>query len=113
MAQAPQNLPPEVLAAFERNQPIEALKLLMRAGVGATAARSAEAEEAAVPSIGGRRLRGRKAAAAPRPDTTAELPPSLLAEDGLSPGEVPRSAPGLWGWVLLALVAYLAWRLLR
>lgn len=112
MAHAPEHLPREVLAAFERNQPIEAFRLLMRAGVGAAAARSAEADEAGAQPIGGRRLRGRKAAAAPRPNTTADMPPNLLAEDGLSPGEVPRSGPGLWGWALLVLLAYLAWRLL-
>jgi hypothetical protein len=98
MAQSPDPLPREVLAAFERRQPIEAIRLLLRLRAGAAPA----ARTAARPQP-------------PRP--TASMPPAPpvgpARRGGLSPGEIPRSTSSFWAWVIVALVAYAAFRLMR
>jgi len=101
MAKAPDPLPPEVLAALERRQPIEAIKLLLK--------RRAHAADATPPGAG-RRSPGATAAPASAPPPATTDPTAF--REGLSPGEVPDSESTLWAWVLVALVAYLAYRLL-
>lgn len=98
MAQSPDPLPREVLAAFERKQPIEAIRLLFGLRAGAAP--------------------GARTAAPPQPPRpTASMPPpppvGLARRGGLSPGEVPRSTSSFWAWVIVALVAYAAYRLVR
>ena len=100
MTRPSDSLPPEVLAAFERHQPIEAIKLLLRMRAG-----------------------GHKAAA-PRPPAphhmVAAPPPAAAAPKhpnadlgGLSPGEVPHSESAVWWWVIAVLLVYLAFRVFR
>ena len=98
MAAPPQPLPPEVAAAFQRGEPIEAIKLLLKLRAGAA----------------GKPAPGRKpAASAEQKPREAAPPPRLGAfREGLSPGEVPRSASPITGWVIVALLAYLVYRLL-
>ncbi len=100
MANAPDPLPPEVLAAFERRQPIEAIKLLfqMRAN-----SRSGKKPAAGTPP---------KAGAALAADPDSPSPQPNASPDGLSPGEVPRSESAIWGLVVVVLVIYLAYRIL-
>ncbi len=98
MAKPNQPLPPEVLAAFERRQPIEAIKLLLvnRAGLAQTAQQQ---------------QRGRKVAA-PNPSAPGKMA-SIHPAKGLSPGQVPNTVSKFWGWAVVALFAYLAYRLVQ
>ncbi|MFT3780087.1 MAG: hypothetical protein QM772_17810 [Ottowia sp.] len=98
MATPPESLPPEVAAAFQRGEPVEAIKLLLKLRAGAP----------------GRPAPGRKPAApaAPKPRKAAPPPKLGAFREGLSPGEVPRSASAVTGWAIVALLAYLAYRLL-
>jgi hypothetical protein len=98
MASPPESLPPEVLAAFERGQPIQAIKLLL--------ARRASAPQAATPQA-----KRPPSAVPPRPSSPASTE-FLASGRGLSPGEVPRSISAFWGWVVAVLLAYVAYRLL-
>jgi len=96
MAQPSDPLPPEVAAAFQRGKPVEAIALLLKLRAGA-AGQSAPAAR-------------RPAAPKPRP---AAPPPGLGAfREGLSPGEVPRAGSTVTGWAIVALLAYLGYRLL-
>ena len=101
MATPPNSLPPEVLAAFERRQPVEAIKLLMTMRANATE----HAQSPAKPQAS-HAARAAKPPAPPQPSPTSVRP-------GLSPGEVPRTSSAFWGWVVVALFVYLGWRLLR
>ena len=99
MAAPLQPLPPEVAAAFQRGEPVEAIKLLLKLRAGSA----------------GKPAPGRKPAAASteQKPRKAALSPRLGAfREGLSPGEVPRSASAITGWVIVALLAYLVYRLL-
>jgi hypothetical protein len=89
MAAPPDSLPPEVLAAFRRRQPLEAIRLLL--------SQRAQSQPPA------------RSSPAPTPSSS----PTPAARPGLSPGEVPRSGSSFWGWLIAALFAYLAYRLLR
>ena len=89
MAKPPDPLPPEVLAAFQRRQPIEAIKLLLERRAGAQGT--------------------------PRPETAQTMtpPPAGRPHDpltDLAPGEVPRTGSTVSGWVVAGLVGYLAYR---
>lgn len=86
MAKMPESLPPQVAASIERGRPIEAIKLLLRA----------RAHGARVP---------RSPAASPQKQ------PPAGTRSGLSPGEVPRTESAVWVWVVVALLVYLAYRL--
>lgn len=101
MAKPSDPLPPEVLAAFERRQPLEAIKLLlaMRAGAAPRARLPAKSPAAQAASSA-------KPHAPPQPGATE-------SERGLSPGEVPRASSAFWGWVVVALFTYVGYRLLR
>lgn len=87
-----------VLAAFEKRRPVDALKLLL----------SLRAQGLARPPAPPPTPTGK--ANAPRPPTPPRATPH---RGGLSPGEVPRAQTSVWGWVVVALLAYLGWRLLR
>ena len=99
MVKPEEPLPPEVQAAFARGQPIEAIKLLISSRAGALAAAKAQAKEASRWSASG-------------PKATPASASNSQGDD-LSPGEVPRSNSAFWGWVIAALLAYLAFRLVR
>lgn len=101
MAKPPESLPPEVLAAFERRQPVEAIKLLlaMRAGMGPRARLPAQSPAA-------------HAAGNARPPAPPQ-PGAATPRNGLSPGEEPRTSSAFWGWVVVALFVYVGYRLLR
>ena len=101
MAKPSEPLPPEVLAAFQRRQPIEAIKLLLASG-------ASTAQQAKPPA---KRQPG-------APTSTPKAPvranvESIASGGGLSPGEVPRSSSAFWAWCIVALFAYLAYRLVR
>jgi len=98
MANAHDPLPPEVLAAFERRQPIEAIKLLLQMRLNS---RPGKKPTAGTPS---------KADAARASVPVSQSPQPDASPDGLSPGEVPRSESVVWGLVVVALVIYLAYR---
>jgi hypothetical protein len=101
MAKPPTNsLPPEVLAAFERGHPIEAIKLLIGLRANSLAALQSPTK------------RPQPAPAKPTPSSQAPAE-STASHNGLSPGEVPRSSSAFWAWVVAALFAYLAYRLAR
>ena len=97
MAKPNPPLPPEVLAAFERRQPLEAIKLLLanRAGLAQTA----------------QQQRGQKVDA--RKADMPGIKESIHPAKGLSPGEVPNTGSKFWGWAVVALFAYLAYRLVQ
>jgi hypothetical protein len=96
MSKAPTPLPPEVLAAFERRQPIEAIKLLLQSLVsGGTPTRLSNKLSALTPSTA--------------PQLQSKEP--AASQDGLSPGEVSQSESTFWAWVVAALIGYLAFRL--
>jgi len=101
MAKPSEPLPPEVLAAFQRRQPIEAIKLLL-ASV-ANAAQQAKPPDKRQPS---------GPTSAPKALTRTNVE-SIASGRGLSPGEVPRSGSAFWAWLVVALFAYLAYRLVR
>ncbi len=103
MANAPDSLPPEVLAAFARRQPIEAIKLLLRIRASGQLSPTSPTRLAINQPPG-----GTKAAVTTPPPV--DLP--VNRRDGLSPGEVPRTESTFWGWVVAALLLYLAYRLL-
>lgn len=97
MAKPPAPLPPEVLAAFEQRQPIEAIRLLLASRMGT--------------SQGATQQPGRSATAPKRP--TPEGIESIKPDSGLSPGEVSSSSSAFWAWLVVALFAYLAYRLVK
>jgi hypothetical protein len=99
MAKPPNSLPPEVLAAFERGQPIEAIKLLIGLRAQLLAASPTKRASTAAP-------------AKPKPSSQAPAE-SIAPRNGLSPGEVPHSSSAFWGWVVVTLFVYLAYRLAR
>ncbi len=101
MAKPYDSLPPEVLAAFERGQPVEAIKLLL-------SMRAAAAQRAPAPT----KPRDSQATRTAKPSTLPSPSPTRI-HPGLSPGEVPRTSSAFWGWVVVALFVYLGWRLLR
>ena len=95
MAKPTAPLPPEVLAAFEQRQPLEAIKLLLASRARlAQMAKPQPSQTATTPK-------------APTPERTE----SITRDDGLSQGEVPSSSSAFWGWVVVALLVYLAYRL--
>lgn len=98
MTKSPDPFSPEVLAALAQRQPIEALKLLLKTRAGA------------LPGSG--TTAGRSSGvAAPAADASPSLADPTAPADGLSPGEVPDSESTVWAWVVVALLAYLAYRL--
>lgn len=97
MAKPTTPLPPEVLAAFEQRQPLEAIRLLL-------ASRASLARKA-MPQPSQSTTTSTKA--------TPERTESITPDNGLSPGEVPSSSSAFWGWVVVALFAYLAYRLVQ
>lgn len=101
MAKPPDPLPPEVMAAFERGQPIEAIKLLIRMRASSRAPAQSRARRPAGP------------AAANPAASPPVLPKPSTRDKGLSPGEVPRSNSAFWGWMVVVLLTYLAYRFLR
>ncbi len=105
MAKPADSLTSALQAALERGRPLEVLRLLLR--------QSAVADRRSPAAITppGRRPSGPDKARPPAPAAPPPEPP--LWREGLSPGEVPRGESGRWGWALAALLAYLAWRLLR
>jgi hypothetical protein len=105
MAKPAEPLPPEVLAAFQRRQPIEAIKLLLASGASA----AQQAKPSAKPSA---TQRPSGATSAPKAPSRASVE-SIASGRGLSPGEVPRSSSAFWAWLLVALLVYLAYRLVR
>ena len=100
MAKSTEPLPPEVLAAFERRQPIEAIKLLL-------ASRASSAPKATAGAA-------RQPVRASKPKTQS-LPSveSIASGQSLSPGEVPRTSSSFWAWVVVALFVYLGFRLVQ
>lgn len=101
MAKSKEPLPPEVMAAFERHKPLEAIKLLL-------ASRANAALTAKPPAV---QQSGRTSG---NPKTSAPAGGEFFApKDGLSPGEVPRSNSSFWAWVIVALLVYLAFRLVH
>jgi hypothetical protein len=100
MSKAQTPLPPEVLAAFEKGKPIEAIRMLLSMRANGSLPAQAAAHHPAPPS----------APSAPSPAAQAPVP--AVARSGrLSPGEVPRSSSFFWGWVVVALLLYGAYRL--
>jgi hypothetical protein len=95
MAKPTAPLPPEVLAAFEQRQPLEAIKLLL--------ANRASLARKAKPQPG-------QSATSPK-TPTPERTESTTRDSGLSPGEVPSTSSAFWGWVIVVLFVYLAYRL--
>ena len=97
MAKPNPPLPPEVLAAFERRQPMEAIKHLLenRAGLNQSASRQRD-QTVATPKASAPANKG-----------------SINPAKGLSPGEVPNTGSKFWGWAVVALLAYLAYRLVQ
>ena len=100
MAKPTEPLPPEVLAAFERRQPIEAIKLLL----ASRATSAPRATEAATQQ----RVRSSKPKPPPLPSVE-----SIASGSTLSPGEIPRSSSTFWAWVVVALLVYLGFRLVQ
>jgi hypothetical protein len=90
-------LPPEVLEAFAQRRPIEAIRLL----------------------LANRASLSQKVRPQPGPSTTNPKPrtpqsgESISPGSGLSPGEEPNSSSAFWDWVVVALFAYLAYRLVQ
>jgi hypothetical protein len=101
MAKAQDPLPPEVLAAFQRNEPIQAIKLLL---AGRAQARS--------PS---KPLATKQPARPTSQPKSLPLPSveSIASGRSLSPGEVPRSSSSFWAWVVVALLAYVAYQVIH
>lgn len=86
-------LPPEVLDALRRGQPLEAIKRLRAAGgLGLREAKQL---------VDAHRAGQAAESTAARPVANPHQP--HLGQPGLAPGEVPRTRGGL-GWVILALV---------
>jgi len=100
MAKPIEPLPPEVLAAFERRQPIEAIKLLL-------ASRASSAPKATTSSA-----RQPVHTSKPKPPAIPSVE-SIASGQSLSPGEVPRASSSFWAWVVVALLVYLGFRLLQ
>lgn len=100
MVKPTESLPPDVIAAFERRQPIEAIKLLL----------ASRADSAS---------KGTPAASRPPVRTSKPKPPplpsveSIASGRSLSPGEVPRASSSFWAWVVVALLLYLGFRLVQ
>ncbi len=101
MAKPPDPLPPEVVAAFERRQPVEAIKLLLALRANAAQPAKSRAKPPAAP------------AASPAKPLSPPYSGHTSPRTDLSPGEVPRASSAFWGWVVVALFVYLGWRLLR
>ena len=97
MAKPSTPLPPEVLAAFEQRQPLEAIRLLL--------ANRVRLAQKAKPQAG--------QPATPPKTPTQERTESITSDSGLSPGEVPGTSSAFWGWVVVALFVYLAYRLVQ
>ena len=97
MAKPTAPLPLEVLTAFEQRRPIEAIRLLL--------ANRASLAQGAKPQP------GQSATTSKTP--TPESIESITPDSGLSPGEVPSSRSAFWGWVVVALFVYLAYRLVQ
>jgi hypothetical protein len=97
MAKPTAPLPPEVLAAFEQRQPIEAIKLLL-------ANRASLAQKA--------KPQPSQSDSTPKTATPKQTE-SITGDGGLSPGEVPSTSSAFWGWVVVALFGYLAYRLVQ
>ena len=100
MTKPSESLPPEVLAAFEKRQPVEAIKLLLASR--ASSVRSSTAAGAKKPV----RQSRPKSPAAPSVE-------AIASGRTLSPGEVPRASSSFWAWVVVALLVYVGFRLLR
>lgn len=102
---APRPIPPEVMQALkERN--LGKLARVLLAASAANAAGQATAQPA------------RTQAPPPSPPASSasrQADPALplVAGKGLSPGEVPRGGSAFWIWVVVVLVAYLGYRLVR
>ena len=96
MAKPTEPLPPEVLPAFERRQPIEAIRLLLASR--ASSAPKVTAAAAKQPARSGKP----KAPAIPSVE-------SIASGQSLSPGEVPRASSSFWAWVVVALLVYLGY----
>ena len=100
MAKPTEPLPPEVLAAFERRQPIEAIKLLLASRASSAPKATAAASRQPV----------RSSKPKPPPIPSVE---SIASGQSLSPGEVPRASSSFWAWVVVALVVYLVFLLVQ
>ncbi|QTN21567.1 hypothetical protein HZ992_15415 [Rhizobacter sp. AJA081-3] len=97
MTQPTAPLPPEVLEAFGQRRPIEAIRLLL--------ANRASLSQKVRPQPG-------PSATTPKPISPPSSEP-ISPAGGLSPGEVPNSSSAFWDWVVVALLAYLAYRLVQ
>ena len=100
MAKPTEPLPPEVLAAFERRQPIEAIKLLL-----ASRANSAPKATAAATM---QPVRSSK----PKPPAIPSVE-SIASGQSLSPGEEPRASSSFGAWVVVALLVYVGFLLVQ
>ena len=100
MANSTEPLPPEVLAAFQRRQPIEAIKLLLASRAGSV--------PKAVTAAAKQPVRSSKPKPPPLPSVE-----SIASGQSLSPGEVPRASSSFWAWVVVALLVYLGFRLVQ
>lgn len=95
----PAPLPPDLAEALRQGNPLRLIRALL--ATASTPAPGRPGREPAAGPIG-------KTATRRRPDLSPELPP--IAASGLSPGEVPRSESLVWVWVVVLLLAYLAYR---
>ncbi len=101
MAKVPDSLPPQVLAAFERGRPIEAIRLLL----------SMRAQGAHAPRPSGA-ASVKQASQTTKPTSAPASKTQVGKRSHLSPGEVPRTESAVWVWVVVALLVYVAFRLL-
>ena len=100
MAKPPEPPLQALIAALQQRQPTSIIKALIDLGANP-------------PAKPARPARGKPPPAQMRPDAPPALPPELGAlPGGLSPGEVPASRAAIWDWALVALLGYLAYRLL-
>ena len=95
----PPSLPPELIDALRQRNVPQLLKVLLSQRPAASSPPAAPARPPAA----------RPAPGAGKRPPEAELP--QVAAEGLSPGEVPRTGTTFWGWLMAALLAYLAYRL--
>ena len=107
MAKPAEPLPPEVLAAFQRGEPIGAIKLLI-----AQRARAASTGKVSVKSSAQAPAKPKSVGSANSSKAfTAATVQSIAEGRVVSPGEVPRSSSTFWAWAVVALFVYLVFRL--
>lgn len=112
-APPPPPLPPDLAEALRQGNPLRLIGALLKAAStpapgqpGSTPPQKPAARGRAVSRAAGKVTP--KPATTHAPDLDADLP--LIAAPGLSPGEVPRSQSLAWLWVVVLLLAYLAYR---